>query len=167
MRNRRPDGRLSQGGNGRLGCLRELQFDSVRAMSRRIRFPFLIFTSLAWIIPGCGGGDSDVSSECSSGGETSRISDEQIDETVRVHLDELQSCFDEAFSRGAAEGTVSVTVTVASGGDVTDVTIAPSPTMDEELADCVRGGIFSWNFPLPEPAGDVVVTLEFPMARRE
>lgn len=86
-----------------------------------------------------------------------------IGETVRAHLDEITSCYDERLAeRPKLSGKLMARFDIAADGTVTSATV--EGVDDPELIECVTAAIREWKFERPKAAGKVRVA--YPLVLR-
>lgn len=89
------------------------------------------------------------------------LSEAQIAEVMKAHLDEVQYCWNRlpAKLRGS-DASLTVSLSVAPKGDVIDKTLVGDAP--QEAKACIAGLVDRWQFPAAELASDV----EYPVALR-
>ncbi len=100
-----------------------------------------------------------VASGCKNQGS---LSSDQISSVVSQHSAEMRQCYDkELQTQHDLAGKVEVKFTIASNGNVDDVTIADSTLKNANVENCLRTNIKSWRFPEPKGGGSVTVNYPF------
>jgi TonB family protein len=90
-----------------------------------------------------------------------RLDKELIRGTIRVHLDEVKTCYESQLVRKPGlGGRVMVRFTIAADGAVADSELAEATLLDDRVTDCLVKAVRGWEFPKPD-GGIVIVSYPF------
>jgi hypothetical protein len=95
------------------------------------------------------------------------LSREQIRRTVRLHMNEIRFCYEQALqSNPELDGRVAVRFVVGGRGNVM-AAVTQSSTIGATPAQCVSRAIQRWQFPAPEDGGITTVNYPFTFTHAE
>jgi hypothetical protein len=100
-------------------------------------------------------------------GRTATIGDGSLEKSaikrvIQAHLAEVKWCYDIRLASGAtAQGRIVYRFIILPDGTVSRSVMASTTMNDPEVETCIGRAFCRWTFPLPSPAGIVIVTYPF------
>lgn len=93
------------------------------------------------------------------------LTKEQVETTMRQNLGRVRGCYSRLLRADPkAAGTVTVRLSVAGDGKVSEAAIASSTLADEALQTCVADKVRTFRFPKAKDGGSTQVTYPFVFA---